>query len=257
MSNDQHRLACQQAGERTLHLCLIFHIQAGSSLVQQDDGGVLQKSPGDGDALSLSAGEFGTVFPDGGIISLGQAADELPAVGGLSRGPHLLVGGASLAQTDVLHHRVVKEHHILEYHRVIGQQCLRVHRGDVHAAYLDASLCYIPQPGGQSGAGTLTGPGRPHQGSHFALPGGKAHAVQHFFLVIGKPHMVELNIMALGLKHLCTLSRGGVVNLVHAVGGYLGHKHLSDESQALVKRRIHAGNNQQEQKQQHEVDLPG
>ena len=257
VGNNQHRLACQQAGERTLHLCLVFHIQAGSGLVQQDDGGVLQKRPGDGDALSLSAGEFCAVFPDGSIISLGQAADELPAVGGLGRGPHFLVGGASLAQTDILHHRVVKEHHILKHHRVIGQQGLRVHRGDVHATYLDASLCYIPQPGSQSGAGTLTGPGRTHQGSHFTLPGGKAHAVQHLFSVVGKTHMVELNIVSLWLKHLCTLSRRGVVDLVHAVGGYLGHKHLSDESQALVKRRIHAGNNQQEQKQQHEVDLPG
>src|SRR5699024_11151400 len=39
----------------------------------------------------------------------GQAADALPAVGGLGCGPHILIGGASPAQADILHHRVVKE----------------------------------------------------------------------------------------------------------------------------------------------------
>ena len=47
--------------------------------------------------------------------------------------------GAALAQADVLHHRVVKEHHILEHHGVVGQQHLRVHRGDVHAAHGNAA----------------------------------------------------------------------------------------------------------------------
>ena len=39
----------------------------------------------------------------------GQTADELPAVGGLGRSPHILIGGASPAQADIFHHRVVKE----------------------------------------------------------------------------------------------------------------------------------------------------
>ena len=65
VGDDQHRLACQQAGERPLHLGLVLYIQAGGGLVQQDDGGILQKRPSDGDALPLPAGELRPVFSDG------------------------------------------------------------------------------------------------------------------------------------------------------------------------------------------------
>ena len=39
-------------------------------IFQQDDGGILQKGPGDGDALAFPAGELGSVLPDGGVIAL-------------------------------------------------------------------------------------------------------------------------------------------------------------------------------------------
>ena len=257
MGDDQHRLAGQQAGEGSLHLGLVLHIQAGGGLVQQDDGGVFQKRPGDGDALPLPAGELRPVLPDGGVIALGQAADELPAVGGLRRGPHLFVGGAPLAQADVLHHGIVKEHHILEHHGVVGQQRLRVHGGDVHAAYPDGALRNIPQPGGQPGAGALAGAGGSHQSGHFTLPGGKVHTVQYLLLVIGEAHMVEHNVVALGLETLHSLGGGGVIDFVHAVGRHLGHEQLCNEGQTLVEGGVHTGDDQQEQKQQHEVDLSG
>ncbi|CAN4015950.1 pyrroline-5-carboxylate reductase, partial [Dysosmobacter welbionis] len=257
VGDDQHRLAGQQAGEGSLHLGLVLHIQAGGGLVQQDDGGVFQKRPGDGDALPLPAGELRPVLPDGGVIALGQAADELPAVGGLRRGPHLFVGGAPLAQADVFHHGIVKEHHILEHHGVVGQQRLRVHGGDVHAAYPDGALRNIPQPGGQPGAGALAGAGGSHQSGHFTLPGGKVHTVQYLLLVVGEAHMVEHNVVALGLETLHSLGGGGVIDFVHAVGRHLGHEQLCNEGQTLVEGGVHTGDDQQEQKQQHEVDLSG
>lgn len=41
VGDHQHGFACQKAGERPLHLCLVFHIQACSSLIQQHNRRVL------------------------------------------------------------------------------------------------------------------------------------------------------------------------------------------------------------------------
>ena len=69
--------------------------------------------------------------------------------------------------------------------------------------------------------------------------------------------MVKHDVVAFGLKDIRPRGDGRLVDLVDAVGGYLGDEHLRDEGQALVKGRIHARDDQQEQEQQHEVDLPG
>ena len=69
--------------------------------------------------------------------------------------------------------------------------------------------------------------------------------------------MVKDNVVALRPEGLRPFGDRGFVDLVDAVGRYLGDKHFRDEGQALVEGSIHPGDNQQEQEQQHEVDLPG
>ena len=54
--------------------------------------------------------------------------------------------------------------------------------------------------------------------------------------------MVEHDVVAHGSKGLHALSDRSIINLIHAVGGHLGDEHLRDEGQALVERRVHAGN---------------
>ena len=54
--------------------------------------------------------------------------------------------------------------------------------------------------------------------------------------------MVKYDVMALGMECLRPFGDGSLVDLVDAVGGHLGDEHLRDEGQALVERRVHAGN---------------
>ena len=81
VGDDQHGLARQQAGQRALHLGLVLHVKRGRGLIQQHDRRVFQKSAGNGDALSLAAGELGTVFADRREVALGQLRHKLVAVG--------------------------------------------------------------------------------------------------------------------------------------------------------------------------------
>lgn len=67
VGDDQHSLLLNQPGQRRLNQRFIFHVQAGSCLIQQNDGGILQKGPGDGNSLPLTAGERTAVFTDGRI----------------------------------------------------------------------------------------------------------------------------------------------------------------------------------------------
>ena len=69
--------------------------------------------------------------------------------------------------------------------------------------------------------------------------------------------MVKDNVVALRPEGLRPFGDGRFVDLVDAVGRYLGDEHLRDKSQALVEGGVHPGDDQQEQEQQHEVDLPG
>ena len=71
--DDQNGFACQQAGQGALHPGLVLHIQGRRRLVQQDDGGVFQQRPGDGNALPLTAGELGPVLADRRRVPFGKS----------------------------------------------------------------------------------------------------------------------------------------------------------------------------------------
>ena len=61
-----------EAGERLLNGGFVFHIQAGGGFVQQNDGRVLQKRTGDGNALTLAAGKLAAVLTDVGVPAVGE-----------------------------------------------------------------------------------------------------------------------------------------------------------------------------------------
>ena len=57
VGNGDDGLAPGQLRQGVLDQMLVLGIDAGGGLVQDDDGGVLQDGPGDGDPLPLPAGE--------------------------------------------------------------------------------------------------------------------------------------------------------------------------------------------------------
>ena len=115
MGDDQHGLALKKTGEGPLDLRLVLHIQRCGGFVQQDDGRVLQERPGDGDPLTLAAGELAAVFADDSSVSLGQLQRELIAVGQPCGRQDLVVRGVLFADADVLQDAVVEQRHVLKH----------------------------------------------------------------------------------------------------------------------------------------------
>ena len=161
------------------------------------------------------------------------------------------------SQTDILHDGVVKEHHILKHHGIVAEQHLRAHGGDIHAPHPDRTAVNIPEPGGKACACTLPRSRRANQSCDLPFLRSKAHSTEHLFIIIGKADIVKYDIMAFRPETFHAVSSFCVVNLYQPTCGNLRHKHLRNQRQCLIKRRIDAGDDHQEHKQHQKVSLPG
>ena len=170
--------------------------------------------------------------------------NKLIAVGRFGRSPHFFIRCATLTKTDIFHHGIVEQHHILKHHRIIPQQYLWVYGRNIHTTYTNHSFGNVPQPCSKPGTGAFAGTGRAYQCRNFALFSSKAYIMQDFFLIIGKAHMLKDNIMPLWLKFLRALRCRRVINFIHTVSRHLRNKHFCNECQALVEWGIDTSNDQ-------------
>ena len=113
VGDDQRGAALHQLVQRLLHQPFAFGVERAGGLVEQQDGGVAQHGPGDGDALALAAGEPHAALAEEGVEAFGQALEEFVGVGGLGGGAHLGVGGVRAAVADVVPARAGEEHRLL------------------------------------------------------------------------------------------------------------------------------------------------
>ena len=103
------------------------------------------------------------------MVAVRQLGYKGVALRRLRRRQHLRIGGVPLAEADVFHHGIRKQHHILKYDGVVFQQCLAVHRGYIHAAQPHRSLRRIPEAGCQLGRRGFAAAGGAYQRRHLPL----------------------------------------------------------------------------------------
>src|SRR5918997_577145 len=70
VGNDQGRLPGHEAIQGFLDLRLALDVEASHRLVQDQDGGVPDDGPGDGDPLSLATGEGIAPLADDGLVAV-------------------------------------------------------------------------------------------------------------------------------------------------------------------------------------------
>ncbi len=73
MGDHDNGFASCQFPYGVLQMMLIFRIDIGGGLVKDNNGGILEHGPGNGNPLLLAAGEDGAAFTDNGVIAIGSS----------------------------------------------------------------------------------------------------------------------------------------------------------------------------------------
>ena len=171
-----------------------FRIQGRSGFVQNQDPGIFQDGPGNGDALALAAGYVDAPIPQIGVIPLGQIPDEFICIGGFGRCQHFLPGGIQPSVEDVVVHRIIEQIGFLGHDSYLFPEGSHGHIPDVVVIDQDGSFRHIIEPGQQVGNGGFPCTAGAYQGN--GLPGlsGERQMLQDGFVrIVGEGHIPEFH----------------------------------------------------------------
>ena len=116
MRDDERGPSPHQNFERFLNEPLALRIERAGGFIQDEDDGILQDGPGNGDALTLAAGELDAAVADQGGVAFRERYDEVVRVG-LARGLFdLLRRRVRFSVGDVLRDAAAKQQHFLRHH---------------------------------------------------------------------------------------------------------------------------------------------
>ena len=77
VGDDEAGAAGHERGERLLDQSLVLRVEVAGGLVEDEDVGIGQHGPRDGDALALAAGEPQAALANRRIVAFGQINDEV------------------------------------------------------------------------------------------------------------------------------------------------------------------------------------
>src|SRR5213593_1895701 len=101
------------------------------------------------DALPLSAGELQAAFPDGGLVRLPQADDEVVCPGGCRRTLDLRGGRSGPPVGDVLADARREQHRLLEHDRELIPQIRKAILAEIDTVEQDRALGRVVEAGEQ------------------------------------------------------------------------------------------------------------
>ena len=216
VGDNQGGTSLGQSVEGPLDFGLGNRVQGGGGLVQNQNGGILQEDPGDGDALLLPAGEQGAPLAYIGLEALGHGQDVLVDLRLLCRLDDLFHGGAGFAVADVFQNGVGKQEHILLHNADVFVKAALGNLPDVHPVNGDGAGGHIIEPGNQLAQRGFSSAGGPYNGHGFSGGHCQRHVVKHIQIAaVGEGDFVHGNL-APGFAQ--ALGVGGVLN-----GGLRGH----------------------------------
>src|SRR5579864_3278557 len=156
--------AVPQPGHRLLDQDLGSSVDVAGGLVQDQDAGVRQEGPGDGDQLLLPGGDVGGVFLEHRLVAVGKGANELVDVGGGGGGHDLLAGGPGPPVGDVVRDRSAEEPGVLKHHAEDAAYLVPGQVASVDPLDPDGSGVDLVEAHQEIDDSGLAGPGRAHYG---------------------------------------------------------------------------------------------
>ena len=85
-----------------LNQVLAFRVQAGRGFVQNQQPGIAQDCPGNGNSLPFAARQIVAVLTHIGIVTVRCLADKVVGICHLRRLDYLLIGGILFCKTDIV-----------------------------------------------------------------------------------------------------------------------------------------------------------
>src|SRR5262245_10307636 len=135
MGDEKHRPAPADLGEIRLDDGLGLVVEGAGGLVEDQDAGIPDQRPGDGDSLPLAAREGRSPLPDERVVPIGKLADELVGAGECRRSDHVLQGRSGVRQGDVRADGAVEEKALLGHHADLAPEPFGLDEGDVDAVH--------------------------------------------------------------------------------------------------------------------------
>ena len=157
MGDDHHRLVRRHGVQTLLQLLLGAVVHRTRRFVEQQDRRIHQESAGDGDALTLAAGERIAALADQHVEAVRVAIDEVAQPGNLRRRDDRRVIGIRRADGDVVAQRAVEEGRILRHVADVAPEVGRIELPEVDAVDHHRALARLVKPEQQLLQGRLAG----------------------------------------------------------------------------------------------------
>ena len=115
MRNQKRRPALHQPFQGFENELFRPGVDGAGRFVKNQDLGVLQQGPGNGDSLTLTAGEGRAPFADDRVVAFGQRHDELVGIGGACGRLDVSAGGARATVGNIFGKGQRKQEWLLEH----------------------------------------------------------------------------------------------------------------------------------------------
>src|ERR1051326_3564538 len=126
VGDDKHGAALGNFLHVALDDALALRVERAGRLVEDENARIGDERARDGDALALAARERGAALADDGVVALGELEDEIMRAGEPRRRDHALERHARIGERDVLAHRAVEQHVLLQHDADLAAQPGRV-----------------------------------------------------------------------------------------------------------------------------------
>ena len=190
--DDEGRAALHEVAEAVLDHRFGLGVERAGGFVEDEDARVGEDGAGDGETLTLAAGELDAALADDGVVLLGEALGELVYAGDAAGFHELLFGGVGTAEEDVFADGAVEEEGLLQDDAELLAITAEADGGEVDAVDQDLAAGRGVEGADQRDDGGLAGAGGADQGGDGAGFGFEADAVKDGLVgLVGEGDIVE------------------------------------------------------------------
>ncbi len=195
MGDDENGSARNELAQGLLDEGFVVGVHQDGGFIQDQDGGVAQESPCDGEPLALPGRECCAPQADDRVVTVRQLHNEIIGPGGPNRGLDLVGRSPGPSHAEIRRHRVFKEKRLLKHKAHLLHQLLDGHLPDIDSSHENGSGRDVPEARDEPNDGGFPGSRRPHEGSECSLAGEEGHLFQRGVIrfVIGKAYLPEFN----------------------------------------------------------------